>query len=224
MERLRDMATNLRGSFKTMEEMSAEFIREAILRGLYPPGQRLEQDRIADVLGVSRMPVRSALRKLETEGLVVFHPYRGATVRLLSPAEIQEIYELRILLECHALEEAAKKMTPDVMTELEGVAHDVRQETDSTVWLEYRREFYERLYELSGLPRTVGLIKELRREVGPYLVMRDVASASRHGYHIVVLDYLKDGDVDGAKTALTEHLRAVSEELQKLVADEPPSA
>lgn len=221
-ERLRGIATNLRGSFQTIEEMATEFVRSAILRGLYRPGQRLQQDQIAELLGVSRMPVRASLRKLETEGLVVFHPYRGATVRLLTPDEIEEVYELRILLETHALEQAAEHLTPEVLDELQQVGSHVRSETDSTVWLEHRREFYETLYALAEAPRTMRLITELRREVGPYLVMRDAAGSDRHGHHVVVLDYLKEGDVEGAKQALAEHFRAVSADLQDIVRQEQP--
>lgn len=218
-ERLKTIAGNLRGSFQTMEEMATEFIREAILRGMYRPGQRLQQDQIAELLGVSRMPVRSSLRKLETEGLVVFHPYRGATVRLLTPEEIEEIYELRILLESHALEQAASHLTSDVLEELGQVAKSAEDETDSSMWLEHRREFYETLYSLAGLPRTLQLITELRREVGPYLVMRDVAADSSHGHHLVVLDYLQAGDIKGAKKALAEHFDEVSQDLQRIVTE-----
>lgn len=217
-DRLRAMADGLRGSFQTMEALATEFLREAILRGLFPPGQRLQQDNIAELLDMSRMPVRSSLQRLETEGLVVFHPYRGATVRLLSPDEIAEIYQLRILLETRLLEEAGSKLTEERLSELEELSSQVRQETDSTVWIQQRQRFYDRLYEWADLPRTAQLVADLRREVGPYLVLRDVATTERHGRHLAVLDYLRNGDVDGAKGALATHLSSVSDELQALVA------
>lgn len=216
-ERLRAMANSLRGSFQTMESLATEFLREAILRGLFPPGQRLQQDSIAELLDMSRMPVRSSLQRLEAEGLVVFHPYRGATVRLLSPEEIAEIYLLRTLLETRLLEEAGARLNDERLAELAELSSQVLGETDSTVWIRQRERFYDRLYEWAELPRTAQLVAELRREVGPYLVLRDVATTDRHPRHLAVLDYLERGDIDGATQALAAHLSSVSDELQELV-------
>jgi DNA-binding GntR family transcriptional regulator len=216
-DRLSAMANGLRGSFQTMEGLATEFLREAILRGFYPPGQRLQQDNVAELLDMSRMPVRSSLQRLEAEGLVVFHPYRGATVRLLTPDEISEVYQLRILLETRLLEEAAGKLTPERLEELSHLSEQVLNETDSRAWLEHRQRFYDRLYQWAELPRTAKLVGELRREVGPYLVLRDVATTERHARHLSVLEYLQRGDVPGAKQALTSHLSSVSAELQRLV-------
>lgn len=216
-ERLSSMANSLRGSFQTMEGLATEFLREAILRGFFRPGQRLQQDSIAELLDMSRMPVRSSLQRLETEGLVVFHPYRGATVRLLSPEEIGEIYLLRTMLETKLLEEASARLTDERLHELVELSSQVLSETDSTVWIQQRERFYDRLYAWAELPRTARLVAELRREVGPYLVLRDVATTERHSRHLAVLDYLRRGDVAGATQALAAHLGSVSDELQELV-------
>lgn len=216
-DRLTAMANSLRGSFQTMEGLATEFLREAILRGFFRPGQRLQQDHIAELLDMSRMPVRSSLQRLEAEGLVVFHPYRGATVRLLTPEEIAEIYLLRTLLETRLLEEAGARMTPERLAELEELSSQVLAETDSTVWIQRRERFYDRLYDWAELPRTARLVAELRREVGPYLVLRDVATTERHPRHLAVLEYLQRDDVPGAATALAAHLESVSAELRALV-------
>lgn len=216
-DRLTSMANSLRGSFQTMEGLATEFLREAILRGFFQPGQRLQQDSIAELLDMSRMPVRSSLQRLEAEGLVVFHPYRGATVRMLTPDEIAEIYLLRTLLETRLLEEAAARLTDERLAELRELSSQVLAETDSMVWIKQREHFYDRLYAWAELPRTARLVSELRREVGPYLVLRDVATTDRHARHLAVLEYLERGDVDGATQALADHLASVSEELENLV-------
>ncbi len=216
-EDLQDIASSFRSAFQTVEQMTLHFVREAILRGAYQPGQRLQQDSIAELLGVSRMPVRAALRKLEAEGLVVFTAHRGATVRLLTPAEIAEIYKLRVLLETFLMDEVAERLTPTALDELAEVAQHLRHETSTTRWIDHRREFYERLYGLADLPRTTSVIFELRAEVGPYVVMRPNVLL-RHE-HLGVLEFLREGDVEGAKRTLREHLEAVSDELQQLVAE-----
>lgn len=215
--RLEDMAKSLRGTIQTMEGLATEFVRAAILRGFYQPGERLQQDAIADLLGMSRMPVRSSLQRLEGEGLVIFHPYRGATVRLLTPSELAEIFELRVLLECRLLEGAWPNLTPGRIERLVSLSERVLQETDSIEWIQQRERFYDELYGVAEMPRTASIVAELRREVGPYLVMRDVAVTERHARHLVALDHIRGGDLEAAKIALSTHLASVSSELQHLL-------
>src|SRR5919198_1771827 len=84
---------------QTLAGMTLEAVRERILSGVYPEGEPLRQDAIADELGVSRIPIREALRQLEAEGLVVFNPHRGAIVSSLSLDEIDEVFALRAEIE-----------------------------------------------------------------------------------------------------------------------------
>jgi len=87
-----------------------EALREKILRGEYPEGAPLRQDTLAAELGVSRIPVREALRQLEAEGLVTFVPHFGAVVSSLSLSEIKELFELRALLETDLLRRAIPRI------------------------------------------------------------------------------------------------------------------
>src|SRR6476661_4206337 len=96
---------------QTLTGMTLDALRERILRGHYPEGEPLRQDAIAEELGVSRIPVREALRQLEAEGLVTFSPHRGAVVSSLSLAEIDELFELRADIEGDLLRRAISKMT-----------------------------------------------------------------------------------------------------------------
>src|SRR3954462_13104423 len=95
---------------QTIASMTVEALRERILRGDYPEGEPLRQDALADELGVSRIPVREALRQLEAEGLVTFNPHRGAVVSSLSLDEIVELFELRADIECDLLARAVPRM------------------------------------------------------------------------------------------------------------------
>src|SRR3954462_13718603 len=100
---------------QTIASMTVEALRERILRGDYPDGEPLRQDALADELGVSRIPVREALRQLEAEGLVTFNPHRGAVVSTLSLEEIEELLELRADIECELLRRAIPSTTaPDL--------------------------------------------------------------------------------------------------------------
>src|ERR1700754_1576784 len=152
---LGNIADSARGTFKTVEDMTRAFIREAITQGIFRPGQRLNLDTIAGSLGVSRMPVRASLRQLENEGLVEIHPYRGATVSVLRPDEIAEIYELRILLESHLLTLAIESVDDEFVQRLEAIVHDLEDAEELSERLDRRYQFYEVLYQRANRPRAL---------------------------------------------------------------------
>src|SRR5215208_4995895 len=107
----------------TTPDLIADSLREEILRGAIPPGQPLRQEELADRFGVSRLPVRDALLRLEAQGLVEVFPNRGAFVVSLSADEVREIYDLRILLEGDAVEQSVPRMTVDDRRRIEA-AHE----------------------------------------------------------------------------------------------------
>src|SRR5205085_10934067 len=98
---------------QTVASLTVATLRERILRSEYPEGEPLRQDAIAAALGVSRIPVREALRQLEAEGLVAFSPHRGAVVSSLSPAEIDEVFTLRASLESDLVRRAVPRLTDE---------------------------------------------------------------------------------------------------------------
>src|SRR5512132_4234499 len=97
----------------TTPDVIAETLREEILRGDVAPGQALRQEELADRFGVSRLPVRDALLRLEAQGLVHVYPNRGAFVISLSAEDVTEIFDLRILLEGDLIERAVPRLTAD---------------------------------------------------------------------------------------------------------------
>lgn len=101
-----------------------EQVRIAIVENRYPPGYRLVEQRIAAELGLSRTPVREALRMLASEGLVVSEHHRGAMVRPLSPTEVVDLYGLRIRLESYAASLAAERITDDEVAALRAAADE----------------------------------------------------------------------------------------------------
>jgi DNA-binding GntR family transcriptional regulator len=99
-------------------------IRRAIVEGRYPPGARLVEQRLAEELDVSRTPVREAVRRLESEGLVVVARHRGAHVRPLTEDDVADLYEVRARLEAYAAELAAARAEPDDVAELRAAAEE----------------------------------------------------------------------------------------------------
>lgn len=221
-DELTEIAASVRGTFQTVEEMAQSFIREAILRGVFSPGERLNQDRIAAVLGVSRMPVRASLRQLEAEGLLRIHTHRGAIVSVLRPEEIAEIYDMRVLLEGYLLEKALNRMTDDELGDLERMVVDLEAEADLAVRFELRKAFYRKLYSLADRPRALRTAEHLRASVGRYLLIQRVDENCQHhdhNHHDELVVYLRKRDADGAKKWLAIHLGHVSEMLQAMVAE-----
>jgi DNA-binding GntR family transcriptional regulator len=209
------IADSVRGTFQTVEEMTQSFIREAILQGVFRPGQRLNLDIIAESLGVSRMPVRAGLRQLETEGLVQINRYRGATVSVLRADEIAEIYELRILLESYLLKLAIKGMDDELLHRLETIARSLDEAKEPGAQLEYRYQLYETLYQRANRPRALAQVTSLRGSVGRYLLLQRV---DEHHGHEQLIGFLRARDTRGATSWLSKHLAKVSTKLQQMVA------
>jgi DNA-binding GntR family transcriptional regulator len=201
--------------FRTVGDMAYEVIREGILTGVFAPGERLRQDALATQIGVSRIPVRSALMKLESQGLITFEPYRGAVVNTLTPHGAAEIYDIRSVLEAHALRKAMSAMTPERLERLEQLANELNAVENNEEFLQKRAEFYHELYDAKRQPRLVKMIDMLREEVGRYSIEHNLNYVRPPGErdHAQVIAFLKADDVVGAVRWLELHLDQVRERL-----------
>jgi DNA-binding GntR family transcriptional regulator len=201
--------------FRTVGDMAYEVIREGIRTGVFAPGERLRQDALATQIGVSRIPVRSALMKLESEGLITFEPYRGAVVNTLTPDAAREIYDIRMALEAHALSNAMTAMTPERLERLEELAAELNAVESNEEFLQRREEFYHELYDLKRQPRLVDMIDKLRNEVARYSIEHNLNYVRPPGErdHQQLLAFLKANDTEGAVEWLRAHLEQVRERL-----------
>ena len=217
-EALASLAQSRLGSFHTVEAMTETFIRQAILRGVFRPGERLSLDAIAKTLGVSRMPVRASLRQLESEGLVEIQPHRGVTVSSLSAREISEIYELRVVLELYLLERAIAAMDPVSLGRLGDIVEQLEKTESRDERTDRRHDFYAVLYGLADRPRALAQVNNLRASVGRYLLLQRVEEPLE-GHHGRLLELITAGDVEAAKAWLSRHLEHVAVHLAALVAE-----
>jgi DNA-binding GntR family transcriptional regulator len=208
---LTKLALAAHARFRTSEEVAVAFLRDAILSGQFRPGDRLNQDRIARALGMSRIPVRTALRQLEAERLVTIHPFRGSTVATRTPDEIAEIYDLRITVECLALSYVAQSLTPEVFARMMPEAqHLDAAEVVDEAWIAARDRLYDALFTASGRERTIGLVASLRMELAGYIAAHQVHRVRvNHAGHVEFLTMLHDGDAAGAIAWHRSHLLAV---------------
>lgn len=195
-------------------ELVAEVLREAITSGQLRANQPLPQDEIAQQLRVSHIPVREALRQLQSEGLVTYQPNRGATVSSLTSAEIREIYEIRELLECDAVRRAAPTLTAQQLRHAEQILDAAEAATDGAAWGSHDVDFHTLIYGLDTRPRMRELIEGLLRQVDRYwliygLMLRHRSTFERE--HREILAALRERDGERAAEILGRHLAGAAE-------------
>lgn len=117
-------------------------MRQAILKGELKPGERLLEIALAERLGVSRTPVREAMRKLEQEGLVVMIPRRGAQVASITEKDLNDVLEVRIALENVAIEKACKLITEDELGRLWVAAKEFEKQKQREIWSVWRKPMW----------------------------------------------------------------------------------
>lgn len=193
---------------QTAQDLVLASMREAIISGRLAPGARLRQEKLAEEFGTSRIPVREALRALEYEGLVRSVPYRGFTVTELDADDIEEVYDLRILLESHAVRLAVPLMTDEDLRILEEMYNEMAKAPPGDAQLAARERFYIHLYSLTGRPRLVGLIARLRQEVARSLRWPTLQHAPSH--HDAFFEAIRAGDAERAVSQLATHYRRVA--------------
>ncbi|MBO8170045.1 MAG: GntR family transcriptional regulator [Thermoanaerobacteraceae bacterium] len=155
-------------NYKPLREIVFETLREAIISGKLKAGERLMEVQLAEEMGVSRTPVREAIRKLELEGFVVMVPRKGAYVAGISTKDITEVFEIRAALESLAASLAAERITEEELEELERLLVQVAecaQKDDLEKLIEIDTQFHDCLYKASRNDRLVQIISNLREQI-----------------------------------------------------------
>ena len=187
----------------TAQEEVLRALRADLISGYFDPGEQLVQESIAERLGVSRVPLREALKVLEAEGHVTYHPHRGYFVTRLSTDDLLEVYRLREILETEALEHAVPMLTAedcDALGDLLVTVDQAIRMDDVRAISETNRQFHFALFEFSGMPRLVRLIRQLWDATEAYRSVYFTSAPNRdriHDEHIEILESLRRGDVAG---------------------------
>jgi len=194
-------------------------IRSAIVDGRLPAGIKLDQNEIAATLGVSRMPVREALKQLEAEGLVVVYPYRGVEVAALDTGDIRELFAVRGALERLAVGKAIENLKPadfqkmqDTLQIMDGlVGHDAGGDE----WTALNRSFHSSINNACGWPRLLETIEQFRanveRYVRLYISVRGREQSQRE--HWELLKACQDRNVKRAQDIIEAHSQNTAEYL-----------
>lgn len=214
--KITDLAASVQQHQRSTPDLIAEALRQAIQHGLFQEGQSLRQDEIATQFGVSRIPVREALRQLEAEGLVNFHPNRGAVVAVLSPAEAQELCDIRIALETLALELAIPQFSDSHLAQAADLLDKTAQAAEPMQWADLNWQFHAALYFPANRPRLLGLIKTLHVNIDRYvrLQMQELDYRERSQIeHAQLLVACQNRDSGAAVALLQQHIGRAAEQL-----------
>ncbi len=208
---------------QTKQERVYQTIRERILDGRYGPGFRIVIDTLAAELGVSALPVREAVRRLEAEGLVVYRPNAGAQVAPADPGLFDEEMSVLAVLEGYATALAAAEMRPDDIARLEEInaaMEDAMQRMDSLSFGRRNHDFHEVIYARCPNPSLVGMLRDvgrrldaIRRTVFVQIPYRGAESVAEHRELIDLIARRADpSEIEGCarrhKLATVESFRA----------------
>lgn len=208
---------------RTLSAMITDQLRQAILDGTYPAGAQLRQDALGDAYGVSRIPVREALFQLEAEGLVRLVPQKGAIVSELSLDEINDVFDLRVLLEPRMLAESAPHFSADDFAALEHIQKRFEAaiaEGNRSEWGQINAEFHMAMYVNARQPRTQSIVTALLQTSDRYTRMQ-LSTVEAMGVakkeHAELIALCRAGRIEEASRFLKQHIEAVRSDLLRVV-------
>lgn len=208
---MKDISMN-NDEFLPLRDVVFNTLRNAILTGELEPGERLMEIRLAQKLGVSRTPIREAIRKLELEGLVVMTPRKGAEVASITKEDLTDVLEVRRVLEGLAVDLACANMTDEILSELEMnlvrfknaiSKNDVREIAITDV------DFHEIIYRATGNRRLIQILNNLREQMYRYRLEYIKDKVTRENLakeHRAIIEALKSHDNNAGREAILKHI------------------
>ncbi len=200
----------------------ADRLREMIIRGDVQEGEQLRQDAIAADLQVSRIPVREALRQLEAEGLIKIVAHHGAVVSSLSSSEIEELFDIRALLECEVLRLSIPHLTEADFEKADAILQTYEKalwmKGDVSSWGRLNSQFHALLYSRADRPHFMSIIRQINNNGERYTrlqlyLTRAFERAKRE--HRQLLDLCRERDVEGACALLRQHIHTAGQTLKE---------
>ncbi len=218
-------AKNISGAVTRLKiaDAVADRLRHLILSGAIADGQPLRQDAIAEQMGTSRIPVREALSRLESEGLVANYPHRGYVVTGLSRDDIEELFDLRCMLEPDLIRYAIPRLNAENLSNAQTILKEyddslVTGDVDS--WGDLNRRFHLALYAPSGRTRTLDIVKGLLVNADRYtrlvLTVGDGINKAQED-HNGLFELCRDGAVDEAVELMHVHIQRTGTDLLRML-------
>ncbi len=219
---LRAIASEMQPRSMAARDWVFQVIRAAIIRNILPGGMPLRQDKISAALSVSHIPVREAFRQLEAQGLVRIYPNRGAVVTKLTLPEMENLMDVRAMLEVGALRTAIPIMQEETLARAENILNQAILETDPIRLEKLNWSFHFELYAPCNNQMLFQLIDQMHANADRYIrVYYDdqVHHAASKEQHIHILEACRQGDVERACSLLNEHIIVTKELLEPRMKD-----
>jgi DNA-binding GntR family transcriptional regulator len=208
---------------RTLSAMITDQLRQAILDGTHPAGSQLRQDALGEAYGVSRIPVREALFQLEAEGLVKIVPQKGAIVSELSLDEINDVFDLRIILEPRMLAQSAPHFVDDDYAALD----DIQRRFEKAIaagniseWGQLNADFHMAMYVRARQPRTQTIVMALLQTSDRYTRMQlstTTAMGIAEKEHAELIALCRSQQIDDACRFLERHIESVRADLLRVI-------
>lgn len=218
------------GRALTVQETALLALRTMILRGELRPGEQIIQDHIAERLGVSRVPIREALKTLEAEGHASYSPNRGYFVAELRYSDLLEAYEIRAMLEEGAIRRSmTNQYTREDVAQMRKAAQDVElahRKFDIIAMTAANRRFHFAMFEPSSMPRLINFIRILWESTDPYRSLYYASSENRqrvNDEHAAIIKAVKVKDVDLVLELTALHRVHALIGLESLLSPMPPA-
>ncbi len=200
-------------TFATAHHEALSYLRSRIISGEYPNGMRINSNEIGAKLGCSRIPIREALRQLEAEGFVTMLPNRGATVAVLTPESVEDLFRIRSSLELLALEFSIGRFDETALVELSILKGRMdRVSGDPGIWVEHHDRFHQFISRMAGRERLQAEIERIHRAVRPYTLLyvsSGLMVEEPHNNHQMIVDVLRTGAKRDVMRVMKSHLDGV---------------
>jgi len=220
-------------SHKQLRNVVADQMRSAILEGRYKPGEWLRQERLAQDLGVSQMPVREALKELTAEGLIEHVPYRGARVIAFSINDVLDLYAHRAFLEGRTAFISAEIITPEELTELKALQVEIEKYSAPESVIKYRelnRKFHQFIYTVSRREYLIRTLAQMWAAFPTMLIANFAATAvqplpDRDPFDIIehkaIVSAIEAHNAPAAEQAMKDHILATGAQLAIFLKAQP---
>ena len=215
---------------QSTNELVYKRLKEAIVTGSLPPGHRIIEERIVARLGVSRAPLREAIRLLAHEGLIQRTPRRGAYVAVLFKEDAIELYQFRMALEGWAVEQCCGRISPSDLRDLRHLIsfmHTASSDASVNLLTDEDTAFHERLCQLSGNQRLLAAWRGIAQQIQ---LLSACSTGQLHSKlhriptrHEAIVDAIASGDRSIARQTLIEHVRSASDRIIHLLPDQVDS-
>ena len=209
---MKEFEANNENDYLPLRDVVFNTLRTSILTGELKPGERLMEIHLADKLGVSRTPIREAIRKLELEGLVTMIPRRGAEVAQITEKNLRDVLEVRRALDALAVELACERITEDELAELKKACENFELETkrgNANQVAQADVELHDIILKASGNERLMQMISKLSQQMYRYRLeyVKDEANYKRLiAEHRVIYEAIRDRDRQTGAEAIKNHV------------------